>query len=463
MPITFTDEFKINKEIFLETGAFDVILDIDSKFFVDPALLGQCQIPEFLEAKQKVEKYFTEIITLLSFSKNEDDRFWKAANNQLRFTEVSGTCFGYSKNGTRGRGIGKRFRESILMAIKDIMNAGLTDPAIFELVSTFEEGIGCDRISDLITYILLEDIRKYTQRVVSECNLTTFNNSNSNINGLLFNQYNRQPILLIPSILLTPLPLAIDFEDIEYVCRQNQRVRQTLNDDYVFDSKNQKIALKRLLLVNKKFTKEWINAYKTAEISPYDWTSDPVGQYLWYDFSKNIVQDNPLRLQVPSNPTIKDVYSVTKNICTQFKRTIEDLGGWKILYNDDDRPRREEVAQLLFYSIACSYFEANNIDFSRECNNGRGPVDFKLSRGANEKVVVEVKLTSNKQLKHGLSDQIPIYMTQENTEKAIYLIIDNGHETALKNFKEFFKNNYANNKIECIYIDGEKQLSASIA
>lgn len=93
---------------------------------------------------------------------------------------------------------------------------------------------------------------------------------------------------------------------------------------------------------------------------------------------------------------------------------------------------------MLFYGIADAYCDANNIDLSRECNAGRGPVDFKLSRGAIDKVIVEVKLTSNNQLKHGVSKQVPIYMEQEKTYKAIYLIIDTGHEKALENFIKYY-------------------------
>ena len=38
------------------------------------------------------------------------------------------------------------------------MDEGEADPVLFELLGVFQEGIGCDRISDLITFILKEDI-----------------------------------------------------------------------------------------------------------------------------------------------------------------------------------------------------------------------------------------------------------------------------------------------------------------
>ncbi len=103
------------------------------------------------------------------------------------------------------------------------------------------------------------------------------------------------------------------------------------------------------------------------------------------------------------------------------------------------------------------------MDLSRESNAGRGPVDFKMSKGAKEKVVVEVKLTSNPQLKHGIEKQLPIYAVQEKVKKAIYLVIDNGHNKALENFIKFYNDleSSAKKNVKCIIIDGTFKTSAS--
>ena len=160
-----------------------------------------------------------------------------------------------------------------------------------------------------------------------------------------------------------------------------------------------------------------------------------------------------------------DVLTVTKIICDRFKTLIEDNGLSKLLYDSDGMPKHESAAQLLFYGIADSYCDANDIDLTKEGNNGRGPVDFKLSRGARDKVIVETKLTSNSQLRHGLEIQIPIYMKQEKTKQAIYLIIDNGHSKALENFIAFYNGlgKEIKEKISYLVIDATPQLSASKA
>ena len=164
MPITFSEQFNISKEVLEITGVFDAILDIDTRVFIDPALLELCTEPEFLDARKKVEKYFSDIITLLRHSKSQTDMYRKRAERMLTFTELSGTCFGYSQNGTGGNAIGSVLRKTILNTIQDLMTEGDTDPVLFELLGVFQEGIGCDRVSDLITFILREDMLKVEKK-----------------------------------------------------------------------------------------------------------------------------------------------------------------------------------------------------------------------------------------------------------------------------------------------------------
>jgi hypothetical protein len=101
---------------------------------------------------------------------------------------------------------------------------------------------------------------------------------------------------------------------------------------------------------------------------------------------------------------------------------VEHFGLSRVFYAPSKRLRHERFAQLLFYSVADSYCRANNLDLSPESNSGRGPVDFKISRG-NARVVVEVKWSSNSKLFRGFENQVRIYQTAESAYYAIYLII----------------------------------------
>lgn len=468
MPISLTDEYGLDKGAYLDTGAFDVILDVDSRLFIDPSLLDLCDIEEFNGAKEKVEKYFSGIITLLSHSTSHKDMYWKQADKLITFKELTGTCFGYSQFGTDGNSIGPVLRNVILCTIKELIDAGEKDPSLFELLGVFQEGIGCDRISDLLTFILASEILAFTQRVIEIFNLSNIEITyKRNKYKTIRNEYNKKPIMLLPSFLLSPLPIADSFNDIDWICMENNRVRQEINAyfDLGRRKKLSKAEIYFLMKSNASFRAALIAAYKAVQVYPYDFDKDPAGEYAWYHVAKQYATQYPLSLQLPQNASPADMLSVIEEICKHFKTLIEDNGLWHLLYNDDKKPKHERAAQLLFFGIADAYCTSNNIDLSREINNGRGFVDFKLSHGANDKVLVEVKLTSNDQLQHGFTTQIPIYMKQERTQKAIYLIIDNGHSKALKNFVEMYNQQpkEVKDKIPYYIIDGKSQVSASKA
>ena len=56
-------------------------------------------------------------------------------------------------------------------------------------------------------------------------------------------------------------------------------------------------------------------------------------------------------------------------------------------------------------------------------NNGRGPVDYKISFGKNNSVLVEFKLASNSKLKQNLAKQIDVYKAASETDRAIKVIM----------------------------------------
>ena len=59
---------------------------------------------------------------------------------------------------------------------------------------------------------------------------------------------------------------------------------------------------------------------------------------------------------------------------------------------------------------------------SREVDDGRGPADYKISRGSLDKSIVEFKLASNSQLKRNLQHQVPIYQRASDAGKALKVI-----------------------------------------
>jgi len=427
MPISLTDYYKIDKKLFDKFGALDVILDKDSLFFIDPLLVRNNTIKDFSNAKEKINSYFSNIITIVkNYNLNKNEFFLRKADKLLTFKEISGSCLGYSKATTKGNAIGKNIRKQILDTLIDLINAGETDSIIFDLIGLFQEGVGCDRISDLLTYILKDNILEYSHNIFS--NFPEINKVPIDNFLLPINKFNNKPILLIPKQILRPLPIALDFYDIDTVCQENDRVRSTINNIVSNTLKNRKRMtkeeIKEFFLNSKEFRDILINSYKKASNKTYDFSSDPFGEIIWYNATKEYINKFPLDLSnFILNSQYINVKSIAKEVCNHFKSLVEENGLWKLLYNDNLKPKREEAAQLIFFGIASSICEKNNIDLSREVNNGRGPVDFKLSQGQKEKILIETKLSTNKTLIHGFKKQLPTYMKQEKTKKAIFLIV----------------------------------------
>jgi hypothetical protein len=102
-----------------------------------------------------------------------------------------------------------------------------------------------------------------------------------------------------------------------------------------------------------------------------------------------------------------------------MKHVIEHQDGYRLFYINGEPVKRERDVQLIF---KFTWF-ASPSDINAEVNNGRGPVDFKASRGAYDKSLIEFKLASNTQLRRNLQNQVEIYKMANDTEKALKVIV----------------------------------------
>lgn len=119
----------------------------------------------------------------------------------------------------------------------------------------------------------------------------------------------------------------------------------------------------------------------------------------------------------------KNFGTIVREGINNFKHSIINYSSYKLLWDNKYEPRGESSVQKLFLVSSSLFYKLNNIDISPESNIGRGPVDFKLSRGANERLLVEVKLARNKKLIHGIEKQLCKYMISEQITEAIYMVV----------------------------------------
>ena len=95
------------------------------------------------------------------------------------------------------------------------------------------------------------------------------------------------------------------------------------------------------------------------------------------------------------------------------------MDGYKLLYHNGNPIKKEKDLQLLF---KLTWF-GTLYDVNAEVNNGRGPVDYKISMGMFDKTLVEFKLASNPKLKKNLQNQVEVYEQANNTHQSIKVIL----------------------------------------
>ena len=116
---------------------------------------------------------------------------------------------------------------------------------------------------------------------------------------------------------------------------------------------------------------------------------------------------------------IGDTEDETKKRIEFFKDVIENKGGHNIFYHKGEPISRESDVQILF---RLTWYTTPS-DVSREVNDGRGPADFKISRGGKDKTLVEFKLAKNTQLKRNLEKQLEIYKKASDAKVGFKVII----------------------------------------
>lgn len=469
MAISVTDYLGIDKSKFNSTGALDSVLDFDTKMYIDIALLKQCSISEFKDAYKKVTQRFENILLLLEHSTRQDDKFWRAAKQQLHFNERPGVCLGLSKYGTRGRGFGEKLENQLLSDAKIIISAGIKDTRIFELMPLFEENIGPDRLSDMVVSIIYEELVAYSKNIFSKFLFTSDLDPKTQ---LPINPYNKFPIIFVPKSILQDIPLAWSWDDIDRVQHENEEIKRSFNETIGYtwkkatSSRVGKSDLRYYILNYPGFLIDLLSKYETKTPSEYDFTKDRSGQIIWYESAKKIADDYPLKLHWSQNISSEDIYNTVKTICLHFKDLVENNKLYSLLYNDNGSAKHESAAQLIFYGIADAYCKTNDIDLNREANAGRGPVDFKFSKGYDFRILVEVKKTSNNDLVHGIEIQVGEYEKSEKTKRSIYLVIDgdwNGAEKNKKALNKFIERMKKDNITipEIVYVDAREKEAAS--
>ncbi|MGA8817679.1 MAG: hypothetical protein WB624_10325, partial [Xanthobacteraceae bacterium] len=117
--------------------------------------------------------------------------------------------------------------------------------------------------------------------------------------------------------------------------------------------------------------------------------------------------------------TPRDTYTEARQRVAYLKDVIENKGGHRLFYVNGAPVSRELDLQIAYRLV---WFGTPS-DVATEVNDGRGPADFKISRGAADKTIVEMKLARNTQLKRNLQRQAELYQKASDAQHSIKVII----------------------------------------
>lgn len=471
-PTLFSKHFNVKPAILDDLGVFNPLLNGDTHLFIDPLLLGSSVHSELnSDAMQTYREFFNTIVSLLSVSKEKDDIAWRNAKRKFVFHEINGTCIGYGASSIKGSAWGSMLSDRVLTVAKEIIDLGINNTDLFLVLALFEEGIGPDRISDMVTNIIIKDLINFNKRIL---NILSLPLEHFEVNGisaqLLRNPFEkkRTPIILIPKDILRDLPIVNDWSEVSHAAWYNEKLRQQVSKHIgaIWEAKTRadKSKIKEKAFSNKESILVLLTMLNDVKSKPYNFSLDKKGEVAWMRvLADETAINEPLSLSLKQSPSIEDVFAIVKQIVDHYKILVESKGLWKELWANG-KPRPEKSAQRVFFAIADVYCKFSGIDLTPEADSGSGPVDFKYSFGRDSKVLVEVKLSRNTKLIAGYEAQLEAYKLAEETCKAIYLVINVGRMGKKEEKLLAIKNKYSKlgrPHSEIVFIDGQKQLSAS--
>lgn len=252
------------------------------------------------------------------------DVAFKGAFNLLNFKEVDGFNLGYSKT-LQGASIGLRFKMILMHTAHELLELDIDDPEVFCLLPFLQEGIGCDRISDMFISICYENFLKYTERKLGEFGVTNtrqFNYGEQKLK-LVKPTVFKQPLILIPKKYITHLPLSFCWSDMIDSYDENSALREKLNKLILSKYKTKKDVTKsvvsKMLKDNPSFLKEIINEFK--------------GMTTLVKVEKNFFEEIEEELTNLELPKVVNLEDKVKFILNKFKWFVEKKGLWRLFYH----------------------------------------------------------------------------------------------------------------------------------
>ncbi len=446
----FSDTFGIDPEILGAYGAFDISVINDLPLFIDPFLLFHSEKREYQELHNQIVEYLVFLRDRALSGPVSDGLL----ETWYCFPEVKQNWLGFSLVGNGGSGLGIKFARllhaNLGALFSDFGDEKITEGSHLEKVCLIANGVGRDNISDFVTNLIQHFLCQYTEKFALQYlspNQTRkvtikratfdFKTENWKRNTYTLPWYQDDFIILTPKDMLTRDENWINrgdmidsFESIPTAIPDEQ-LRASVSNYFQLELSRRPKPNKRPTAQErhsaaeetiKKFPSLIDYYIKLKEMSgneAADLSSEKV-IFTEIFFSKQIREI--LQPQLSQNGFYNiagGTYAEAHIRLAYLKHAIEDQGCWRIFYDKNGNPlEREKDIQILFRLV---WFGTRS-DIGPEANDGRGPVDFKVSRGRN-KTLVEMKLAKNTRLEKNLQNQVEIYQAAADAERGIKAII----------------------------------------
>jgi hypothetical protein len=472
--VTFSDYFHIEHNEMLRVGAFDPALNIDSRLFLDPVTLRRSDVGSFAEsAIVEYRNYYNSIIHLLRASRRERDIPWVEARRMLIGREFPYACLGFGQTGSGGRRVPSHVVDTVVSRAKEIVDVGIENPELFILLPLFVEQVGPDTIGDMTSWAVSNTLFEFTQYACSKLNVDMkehfINNEIICLPTYITKSGNREPVVLCPKDSLRTIPVAKCWEDISQVSSFNSILRYQVSKlitaifkEQVFEKREEA----RNKLMKPEFLAYLLNSIDNFGCESYDVKTDEDGLVAWRYIGNFIRNETRAEISVDI-PDIKEkgnieLLKIVRFLCNKFKFLVEEKGYSKFFFSEIGKPRHEEFAQKLLFSSCYTICDILNIDVTPEAETGRGPVDFKFSRGSTAKILVEIKLSNNTSLKQSFEHQLKTYLKAERSDLGIYIIVDTGlGRNNLFDVKKIWEKMDSERRFPLLIIDATRKKSGS--
>ena len=442
--IYFTDFFAIDPDILEGYGAFNISLINDLPLFIDPFLLFDSAEPQYTTLHDEIIKY---VKFLRDVSASNEDIASGLLDHWFHFPEIKQNWLGFSRKGNVGSGLGKDFAESLHLNLhrvfKDFGSEIITRGSHLEKLCLLSNGVGRDHLSDFTANLIKHFLLEYTQTFAIEHVDEAFRRSFA-VDKVTFDYATERwrpgkyelPAFAGDYILLTPKNILT--KDDAWINRGDllsrfQDICNALPDGQL----RSQVSAHFLRHLSKDFTEKEQKAAAAATVEQFPIVLD------YYikdkeDNGEDAHNVSELKVRETEKQFIENVRALVSHHLDQtefyelgdsfeeslrrvlfLKDVIENKDGYRVFYVDGKPLRREADLQILYRLT----WYASSYDVNREINNGRGPVDFKVSKGSADQTLVEFKLASNSKLAQNLKHQVGIYEAANNTAKSIKAIL----------------------------------------